>query len=165
MSQFDPNAFLDAQQTEVNERRALLPTENPASPDGWYVAQIGEVETASGTIGKGERIGQPWLAMVIPLKIDVPQELRDALKLPPTITITDRAFIDLMPDGTGIDNSPGKNSRQKEYREALGLNEPGKSFSWRQLSGQMVKVKINHGMYQDMPREELPKFGAIFKVQ
>ena len=28
-SAFDPNVFLDAQQTEVNEKRPPIPTENP----------------------------------------------------------------------------------------------------------------------------------------
>lgn len=164
MSVFDPNQFLDAQQTEVNERRALLPVENPADEHGFYTAQVGEITPASGTIEKGDRTGQPWLAMVVPLKIDVPPELRDSLRLPPQLTLTDRAFIDLLPGGAGIDNSPGKNSRQKEYREATGQNVAGEPFAWRNLTGKVVKIKITHEIYNDAPQERLPKFGAIFKA-
>lgn len=164
MSQFDANVFLDAQQTEVNERRPPLPVENPYSADGLYIAQIGEITTASGTIEKGDRAGQPWLSMVVPLKIDVPPEMRDAMKLPPQVTLTDRAFVDLTPDGKGIDNSPGRNSRQKEYREAADMNQPGVPFSWRALTGKVVKVKVTHDMYEGNIQERLPKYGAIFKA-
>lgn len=164
-SNFDPKVFLDVQQTEVNERRQLLPVENPADPNGWYLAQIGEIEPTSGVMEKGERAGQPWLSMVIPLKVDVPPELRDSLKLPAQLTLTDRAFVDLTPDGKGIDNAPGRNMRQKEYREATGLNIAGEPFAWRMLTGRLVKVKIFHDLYQEILRESLPKFGAIFKAE
>lgn len=165
MSQFDANVFLDVEQTEVNERRALLPVENPADPNGLYMAQIGEIGNPdSGVISKGDKAGQPWVAMLVPLKVDVPPELRESLRLPAQLTFTDRVFLDLMPDGKGIDNSPGKNARQREYRDALGMNKPGEPFSWRKVTGQLVKVKIFHEMGQDgvTPREVLPKYGAIF---
>lgn len=164
MSQFDPNIFLHAEQTEVNERRQLLPVENPADSNGLYTAQVGEIKTDSGTIGKGDRSGQPWVSMIVPLKIDVPPELRDSLKLPPQLTLTDRVFLDLTADGRGVDNAPGKNRRQKEYRDALDMNKPGEAFSWDKVTGQVVKVRIVHEQNQDGEtfREELPKFGAIF---
>lgn len=165
MSNFDPKVFLDAQQTEVNERRALLPVENPADPNGLYLAQVGEIgDPASGIIGKGDRQGQPWVAMVVPLRIDVPPQLREELRLPPQITLTDRVFLDLTDGGRGIDNGPGRNSRQKEYREAIGKNKAGEAFAWRQVIGQIVKVRIVHELSQDGVnyREVLPKFGAIF---
>lgn len=162
-SSFDPNIFLQAEQTEVNEKRQLLPVENPEDPTGWYTAVIGEVKTDSGTIGKGDREGQPWLAMLIPLKVDVPPSLRDSLKLPSQLTFTDRAFVDLTPDGKGIDNGPGKNRRQKEYRDALDMNKPGEPFAWYRIQGRPVKIKLNHEQGQDGEmREVLPKFGAIF---
>ncbi len=154
MSQFDPNLFLDAQQTEANEKRPPLPTENPTDQSGLYIAQIGEVKTASGTVEKGDRVGRPWLSMLVPLKIDVPQQLRDSLKLPPQITLTDRVFIDLTDQNT-IDNAPGRNRRQKEYRDALGMNVAGEVFSWRQVQGRVVKVKINHEMYEGQLQERL----------
>jgi len=160
MSAFDPNLFLDAQISEVNERRPPLPAENPASSDGCYIATIGEVTAKSGTIEKGDKTGQPWLAMSVPLKIDVPPQLRDTLKLPPAVTLTDMAFIDLTPQGA-IDNSPGRNGKQKSYREACDLNKPGDVFSWRQLQGRMVKVKIKHDMYEGQIQERV---GMLLKV-
>lgn len=159
-SAFDPAAFLDATQTEVNERRPLLPVENPADTAGFYVAQVGEITTASGVVGKGANTGRPWLSMVVPLKLEVPQQLQDALKLPPTLTLTDRAFVDLTPENS-IDNAPGRNRAQKMYREATGLNNPGEAFAWRMLTGRVVKVKVTHEMYNDLPVE---KVAGIFRA-
>ena len=104
-SAFDPNAFLDAQITETNEKRPPLPTENPEAEDGLYTAVIGEISTASGTIGKGDRAGQTWVSMIVPLKIQVPPVLQ-ATGLPPELTLTDRVFLDLTPQG-GIDRAEG----------------------------------------------------------
>lgn len=154
-SVFDPTLFLDATTTEVNERRDPLPTENPADAGGFYVAQIGEISSQDGIIGKGERTGQPWLSMLVPLKIDVPPELRERMGLPPMLTLTDRVFIDLTADGKGIDNSKGKNRGQKAYRDATGLNKPGEAFSWRMLQGRHVKVKINHELYEGNIQERI----------
>ena len=150
---FDPAVFLDAEQTEANERRPLLPTENPEDPNGMYLALIGEITTASGTIGKGERAGDPWASMVIPLLVQVPSSLQQSMSLPQQLTLTDRAFIDLTPQGT-IDNSKGKNRRQKDYRDATGENVPGKPFAWRHLQGRTIKVKIVHELYNGVALEK-----------
>lgn len=152
-SQFDPNVFLDAQITEVNEKRPPLPTENPEDSNGLYTAVIGEITTASGTIGKGERVGQPWISMVVPLKVQVPAAIQ-ALGLPPELTITDRAFLDLTAAG-GLDNGPGKNRQQRAYREACDLNASGATFAWRMLQGKVVKVKIAHEMYNEAIQERV----------
>jgi len=154
MSAFNPAAFLEAQVTEVNERRNPLPPENPADEGGLYTALIGEITTSSGIIGKGDKTGQPWIAMVVPLKIEVPKQIQDALSLPPVLTISDRAFLDLNAQG-GLDNGPGKNRQQKVYREACDLNKPGDVFSWRSLGGRVVKVKIAHEMYDGNIQERI----------
>ena len=146
-SMFDPAVFLDAQVSEVNESLPPLPVENPASPDGCYTAVIGEVKSESGTIGKGDRAGQPWLSMVVPLRLQIPEQLQTGLGYPAEYTLTDRVFIDLTPQNT-IDNSKGKNRRQKEYRDALDLNKPGDVWSWRKATGQPIKVKAVQEMYE-----------------
>jgi hypothetical protein len=150
-SAFDPNVFLDAQVNEANERRPPLPTENPDDPNGLYLAVIGEIKADSGTIGKGDRQGQPWASMIIPLRIQVPPVVQ-ALGMPPELTVTDRAFLDLTPQG-GLDNSKGKNRRQKDYRDATGQNVAGQPWAWRMLQGKTVKVKINHELYNDVIQE------------
>lgn len=156
-SAFDPTQFLTAQITEANEKRPPLPTENPDDPNGFYMAVIGEIKPESGTISKGDRIGQPWVSMVIPLRVQVPLSVQ-ALGLPPELTITDRAFLDLTPQGS-IDNSKGKNRAQRAYREATGLNKAGEAFAWAQLQGKPVKVKITHEMYKESISERI---GGVF---
>lgn len=153
MSQFDPQAFLDAQQNEVNEKRPTLPVENPDSPDSLFTAVIGEISTATGTIGKGDKQGQPWISMIVPLRIQVPASLQ-AGGIPPEITLTDRAFLDLTAQG-GIDNGKGKNRQQRAYREATGMNRPGEPFAWRMLQGKVVKVKISHELYNEQIQERV----------
>lgn len=152
-SAFDPNQFLDAQTTEVNEKRPPLPAENPASPDGFYLAQIGEIKTSSGEIGEGDRAGQPWVSLLIPIRIQVPSEIQ-ALGLQPELTITDRVFLDLTPQGS-IDNAKGKNRQQRVYREACDLNKPGEPFAWRMLQGRTVKVQLVHELYKGAVQERI----------
>jgi hypothetical protein len=158
-SVFDPQAFLEAQTSEVNEKRATIPVDNPDDPQGLYTAVIGEIKPASGTIGKGERAGQPWLQMVVPLKLQLPPSVQ-ALGLSSEFQVTDRPMLDLTPQG-GLDNSKGKNNAQRIYREAADLNKPGEVFSWRMLTGKVVKVKLAHELYNGNIVE---KVSAVFKA-
>lgn len=146
MSAFDPAVFLDATTTEVNEKRDPIPTENPDAADGMYIALIGEITTQDGTIGKGDRTGQPWVSMVIPLKLQLGPQCQ-AKGLPAEFQLTDRAFLDLTPQGR-LDNSKGKNRGQRVYRDATGMNKPGEPFAWRMLTGRTVKVKVAHELYE-----------------
>jgi hypothetical protein len=155
-SQFDPSVFLDAQVTEVNEKRPPLPTENPEHPNGLYLAVIGEITTGSGTISKGDNAGKPWVSMIIPLRVQVPASVQ-GLGIPPEITLSDRAFLDLTAQGA-LDNSKGKNRRQKDYREATGTNVAGVPWAWRQLQGKTIMVKVQHELYNDAIQERV---GAI----
>lgn len=144
-SPFDPQQFLDAQQSEVNEKRPTIPAENPEDPNGLFTAVIGEIKTDSGTIGKGDNAGNPWCSMVIPLKLQLPAAIQ-ALGLPAEFQLTDRVFLDLTPQGS-LDNSKGKNRGQRTYREAVRMNNPGEVFAWRMLTGKVVKVKVSHELY------------------
>lgn len=157
-SPFDPALFLDAPVDTPNIKRPPLPVSNPASPDGLYMAVVGEVKMDSGIVTKdGDRKGSAWLSAIIPLAIEVPQQVQDQIgvKLEKgTITLTDRAMIDLTPQNT-IDNSPGRNRRQRQYRDALDLNKAGDVFAWRKCQGQLVKVKVEHELYQGEIQERI----------
>jgi len=146
-SAFDPNIFLDATTEEANEKRPLIPAENPDSEDGLYTAVIGEVKTDSGVIGKGDRTGEPWISIIIPLKLQFGPQVQEK-GLPAEFQLTDRAFLDVTPEGS-IDNAKGKNRAQRMYREATGLNVPGEPFSWRMVEGRIVKVKLAHELYNE----------------
>lgn len=155
MSPFDPNLFLDAQTDTANTRRPPLPVQNPESADGFYTAVIGECKTATGTYEKGERVGQHWLSILVPLQIQVPPQVKDSLGIDqPTVTLTDRVFIDLTPQNT-IDNGVGRNRRQRQYREALDLNKPGDVWSWRMAVGQPIKVQVQHELYEGEVQERI----------
>lgn len=156
MSAFDPESFLNATITEANEKRPPLPPENPDSPDGFYTATIGEVKMASGS----KADGSTWVQALVPLKLEIPFSLQDKLKLASTMTLTDRAFIDLTVQGS-IDNAPGKNRRQRQYREATGMNKAGVAFSWGSLQGQIVKVKVENHEYNGEIQDGV---AAVFKA-
>jgi hypothetical protein len=145
-SLFDPQAFLDATLDTPSIRRPPLPVENPASPDGLYLATLGEPKprTWQGKVDPS----RSGVAFDVPINIDVPGELKDKLGLATSqITLNDSIMLDLTEQGA-IDNGPGKNRRLRIYREAADLNKPGDVFSFRKLEGRLVKVKIEHDMYQ-----------------
>ena len=153
MTMFDPSKFLNETQTEVNEKRPPIPTENPEDSNGLYLAVIGEIKADSGIISKGERAGQPWVSMIVPLRIQVPSAVQ-ALGIPAELTLTDRAFLDLTPSGA-IDNAKGKNRSQRMYREACDMNKPGEPFAWAHLTGRTVKVRVKHELYEGAVQERV----------
>lgn len=159
-SAFDPSVFLDASTTEANEKRQLLPIENPDHPSGTYVGVIKGIKIQHGIIEKGDRAGQPWVSVLVPIQIEVPQSLQDSLKLPKVLTLTDSAFLDLTPQKT-VDNAPGRNRRQRQYRDALRMNSPGDTWSWRKAEGQALRVKIQHEIYEG---EAHDRIGNLFPL-
>ena len=159
-SSFNPELFLDAQVSEPNAKRPPLPVENPEALDGTYLGIIKGIKPQSGIMEKGERAGQPWLSMMIPVHVEVPKRLQDELKLPAVVVLTDACFIDLTPTGA-MDNSVGKNRRQRQYREALNFNNPGDVWTWRKPEGQPIRVKITHEIYNG---EIQDRIGNILKV-
>lgn len=156
-SQFDPAVFLDATTTEANTRR-------PPLPPGLYPATIGEVQMKSGEKEAKDGTGmRPWVSAVVPLRIDVPAEVRQQFAdYPPQVTLTDRAFLDLAEDGKSLDNGVGKNRAQRNYRDATGLNEPGSPFSWRMLQGRPVQVQVSHEQYNGETQERV---AGVFKMK
>jgi len=57
-------------------------------------------------------------------------------------------FLDLTPEG-GLDLSKGKNVPLGQLRDALGQNDPSKSWSPGMLKGQVAKITIKHRMADD----------------
>lgn len=158
MSQFDPNSFLDATLSEPTERRDPLPVENPATTDKMYTALVGEIK-ARAWQGR-EDPTKSGIAWDVPLEVQVPSQLQQEKGLPPTITVRDSIMLDLTPGGT-IDNAKGKNNRLRMYRDAVDLNKPGDKFSARLMQSKVVKIKINHEVYQGNPQERV---GAVMKA-
>lgn len=149
VSAFDPVAFLSTPTTEVNEERPKIPAD-------FYTAVVGEIDLTkvkTGAYSKGERVGQPWMSLPVPLKLQLPPEVQ-SLGLPPEFQLTDHVFIDLTPSG-GMDNAKGKNRRQLDYRKATNMNNPGEPFAWPMLQGRPLKVQVTHEIYEGRVQERL----------
>jgi hypothetical protein len=149
MSEFDPSAFLDATTTEALVKRPPLPAGSS------FVGIIGEPQTRSWT-GKKDPT-KSGIAVDLKIEIDLtayPDTL-DKLGGTPKVTLQDSIMLDLKDDGRTIDYGPGKNAKLRRYREALGLNEPGKPFSIRQLQGMPILVKIKHREYENELYDEV----------
>lgn len=140
MSNFDPNAFLDATTTEANTKRPPL----PAGMD--FVGTIGEPKSRQWQ-GKADPT-KSGFAIDLPIEVDLTQypDIQKAIGAD-KVTLTDSLMLDTTPSG-GIDNSPGKNGKLRRYREALGMNTPGEAFSFRMMQGRLIRVKIKHDVYE-----------------
>ena len=60
-----------------------------------------------------------------------------------TPTVRQSVFLDLTPNGK-LDMSKGKNIGLGKLREALGLNDPNKPFSFADLPGRAAIVTVEH---------------------
>lgn len=136
--QFDPAQFVDMETDVALERRPPLP---PAD----YLGMIGEVTCVPWA---SKEKGTTGLRYVVPIKLQVPPAVQQELGLnTDTIQLTDSIMLDQNENGT-LDMSPGKNSKLRKYREALGQNIPGEKWSARRMTGQPILVKVKHEIYQ-----------------
>ena len=67
------------------------------------------------------------------------------------VVAVDDWFVDLT-DGGDIDFGPDRNIKLGRLREATGCNAPGDEWSFPGFKTKIVKVKINHEMYNGEPR-------------
>lgn len=135
MSNFDANLFMSAVYEEVNDTK-IVPC-----PAGEFHAQIEKVEPKSGTIGKGERIGEPWASLNVSYLIE--DQGVQALLSRDKVIVYQSVMLDLTPSG-GLDMGSGKNIGLGRLRDACGLNKPGQPFSPTMFVGQRVKVMVRH---------------------
>lgn len=139
MGTFDPSSFLDE---SVNESNSTVST---PVPEGEYQAVAGEPAIRSGT----DKNGDPWTALDITWSIDGGQypAVAEATGRPSN-SVRQSFFLDVDANGK-LDIGKGKNVSLGRLREALGLNTPGKPFSFRMIQGQVAKVTVKHRVYQD----------------
>jgi|SRR5271169_4401344 len=140
MSNFDLEKFLDATITEPTVKRPPI----PAGTD--LVGTIGEVKSRAWQ-GKKDPT-QSGIAMDVPIEIDLTSHPDIQKKVgADRVLLTDGIMLDLT-DGGAIDNAPGKNGKLRRYREALNMNKPGDVFSFRNMQGRQIRVKIKHETYE-----------------
>lgn len=132
MGTFDPTAFLDTTLTDANS------TVSVPCPPGEYHA----VTTTEPKFRENQGSKDPTKSY---LSLDILWEISDAEVVEKTgrnpTKVRQSILIDRMENGN-LDMSKGKNVSLGRLREALGLNEPGRPFSFRQLAGQSAKVTV-----------------------
>lgn len=139
-SAFDPQSYLDASMDQPLVKRPPL----TAGRD--LVGIISEVK-ARAWQGKKDPT-QSGIAMDVAVEIDLSAYPDEKTRLgADKVTLSDSIMLDLNEAGS-IDNSPGKNGKLRRYREALDMNKPGDVFSFRNMQGRQIKVKIGHREYQ-----------------
>lgn len=154
---FDPNSFISQETTQQSEKRPPVPAQD-------YVATIKELKAdrwqSKDKLDEvtGELKSGPLF--IFTLDVDLPEAVRDACKIK-QLTLTDRVMLDVVPGGTALDYSIGKNNRLRAYREATDLNRPGEPFSPGMLIGRLIKVRVTHEVYQGAVQE---RAGAIARV-
>ena len=147
MSIFNAEAFL---QTTIE---APLSTERLLVPAGEYPAFVEKLDVKTGTIEKGDRIGQPWALLNVVVNID-DDGVRQFMSQPKVVR-TYGVMLDLDENGN-LDTRKGKNVAFANLLKAFGLNAAGTAPS--ALIGQYGKVTIGVGSYKGEPRDEIKGF-------
>ena len=129
---FDPATFLNTTLTDA------LDTKRTAVPAGEYLAICGkpDVRKVNKKDGSGE-----LLFLEVPLFVD-DQEAREVTGLDnPSVRYS--SILDLSPNG-GIDTGKGKNIGLGRLRDAIGMNQPGKPFSFANIEGKPIRCMVVH---------------------
>lgn len=152
---FDANNFMNAVYTEVNDTK-LVPC-----PVGEFHAQIEAVEPKSGTIGKGERMGQTWAQLLVTYVIE--DEAVKSLLGRDVVKVLDGVMLDLTDSG-GLDMGTGRNLRLGRLREATGLNVKDWPFSPHMLIGKRLKVSIKHVPKYNDPSSLVAEVSGVIRA-
>lgn len=154
---FDPNAFISQETTQQSEKRPPVPAQDyittitELKADRWQSKD--KLDEATGELKSGP-------LFVFTLTLDLPEAVRDQCKIK-QLVLSDRVMLDVVPGGSALDFSVGKNNRLRIYREATGLNQAGEPFSPGMLVGKLIKVRVTHDVYNGMIQE---RAGALAKI-
>lgn len=150
---FDPNQFLNDSVTGANDTK-YIPV-----PQGEFPAIIKAVN-ARQMPSKADPGKFVTVADVV-YEID-DQTVRTATGLD-TPTVRQSVFLDLTPEGK-LDMSKGKNIGLGKLREALGLNDPNKSFSFADLPGRAAIVQVEHTPNEKSPGDVYANVSKVGKL-
>jgi len=129
MSLFDKDSFLTSEVTGGNSTAVTPMPEHEAQ------LTIEEVEIKSGTIGRGERKGETWVALNLKILVDS-DEAREATNMDEP-HVYDMMFLDLNDDGL-LDTGEGRNIRLGKFRKAIGQNGSG-AWSPSMIAGSVCR--------------------------
>jgi hypothetical protein len=117
-------------------------------PVGTWDARVGKITEksfASGEIKKGQRQGEPWFSVSIPLEITHP-DVTEVTGFNPTVVYLS-IMLDITPSGQ-LSREKGKNIKLGQFLAACGLDKSG-SFSFQELTGYEVQANVEHELYKD----------------
>lgn len=147
---FDPQSFLDQSTTDANS------TVREPIPEGEYTAIVDKVDVRSFQGTKDP--SKTYVSLDVTWAID-DEAVRQKTGLPKP-TCRQSLMLDLT-EGGGLDMGKGKNVGLGRLREAVGLNAPGRPFSFRQLEGQVAKVFVTHRATDEAVYDEIKKVAAL----
>jgi hypothetical protein len=154
---FDPNSFISQETTTASEKRPPVPAQDYVATitdlkaDRWQSKD--KIDEVTGELKSGP-------LFIFTLTLDLPEAVKEACKIK-QLVLTDRVMLDVVPGGSALDFSIGKNNRLRLYREATDLNRPGEPFSPGMLVGKLLKVRVTHEVYQGVIQE---RAGALSKI-
>lgn len=150
MSIFNPDTFLDQQFEEANSTQ-IIPI-----PVDEYTGVIKDVKARQWQSKKDP--SNSGIALDVTWEIDS-AEVRELLGRD-TVTCKQGIMLEFTESGS-LDFSKGRNVSLGRLREAVGLNVPGKAFSFAHLPGQVAKVSISHRIDGDQIFSEVKAVAAM----
>jgi hypothetical protein len=142
---FDPALYLDSTISEPTVRRP------PAAAGVDYPFLVKDVKVR--TWQRKDDPSKSGIALDVQLEISLtPDEARRVGQ--EKIILTDGFILELTEGGT-IDNSPGRNRRVRQYREAFDMNKPGDTWSPRRMIGRGGVCQLTHEVYQGDIQERI----------
>ena len=145
MGTFDPNTFLETNLTDANS------TAQTPCPEGEYNAVCldePKIRTFSGTKDPSKQ----YVSLDIQWTIEDPA-VTEVTGRNPT-KVRQNILLDLNDTGA-LDMGKGRNVALGRLREAIGKNNPGQPFSFRQIQGSTAKVKVTHRVDGDNIYDEV----------
>ena len=137
MSQYDPKTFATMTFTGSNSTAASIP------PVGEYPSTIEKHNITSWTKRDDPSVG--GLKIIFTLKASHPQLKEDVGR---EFSLVDyEVMLDMTPEG-GLDMGKGKNVKLGKLREAIGLNDPARPFSFDMTIGHSLVATIKHEEYK-----------------
>lgn len=130
---FDADSFLNASIQGSNSTKTI------PVPIGDYQGVLEKVEPRQWQSQDGLKTG---ISLDVTWLIE-DQGVKDFLGRD-TVSCRQGIMLDIDPNTGGLDMAPGKNVGLGRLREAVGLNDPSKPFSFHELPGRMAKVSVKH---------------------
>lgn len=131
-------------------------TKFPIVPPAEYTAQVDKIEGKQVETAKGT-------ATVIDMTWEVlDEDLKKELGLS-KVTVRQSLWLDLTDQGK-LDTGPAKNVRLGRLRDAFGLNDPSREFSFDQMLGQIALITVTNNPDKNDPETiyaNVTKVGTI----